>query len=219
MPDTDARLYKGLKAPAADGRAPFGPYGFWGIAGSISPFLTLSERLFSSAPVGPVGGRTALCTASQCGDRLEFGGPFDPHRRSASPPLSVRRQCQAPITARERLFSRRGNRLRPTSAACCSVRLKRNPITGSGIAAHALKTAKGIGVEVADSISTRFKRPCRAAEPPTNSRCRISIAPTRTGHFRSISPVGGSLFMNLSALRIAPKPSRRHFYSAARTAI
>jgi len=82
MPDTDARLarlYDSLKAPAAGSRAPLGPYGFSGIAGSIWPYLTLSERLFRSAPVGPSRRHTALCTASQSGDQLEFGGLFDPH--------------------------------------------------------------------------------------------------------------------------------------------
>src|SRR5258708_35188931 len=82
MPDTDARLarlYDSLKAPAAGSRAPLGPYGFWGIAGSIWLYLTLSERLFRSAPVGPSGRHTALCTASQSGDQFEFGGLFDPH--------------------------------------------------------------------------------------------------------------------------------------------
>src|SRR5260370_36310984 len=82
MPDTDARLarlYDSLKAPAAGSRAPLEPYGFSGIAGSIWPYLTLSERLFISAPVGPSRRHTALCTASQSGDQLEFGGLFDPH--------------------------------------------------------------------------------------------------------------------------------------------
>jgi hypothetical protein len=77
MPDTDARLarlYDSLKAPAAGSRAPLGPYGFSGIAGSIWPYLTLSERLFRSAPVGPSRRHSALCTASQSGDQLEFGG-------------------------------------------------------------------------------------------------------------------------------------------------
>jgi hypothetical protein len=80
MPDTDARLarlYDSLKAPAAGSRAPLGPYGFWGIAGSIWPYLTLSERLFRSAPVGPSRRHAVLCAASQCGDQLEFGGLFD----------------------------------------------------------------------------------------------------------------------------------------------
>src|SRR5260370_42541386 len=79
MADAEARLYDSLKAPAAGSRASLGPYGFWGIAGSIWPYLTLSERLFRSAPVGPSRRQTALCTASQSGDQLEFGGLFDPH--------------------------------------------------------------------------------------------------------------------------------------------
>jgi len=82
MPDTDARLarlYDSLKAPAAGSRAPLEPYGFSGIAGSIWPYLTLSERLFRSAPVVPSRRHTALCTASQSGDQLEFGGLFDSH--------------------------------------------------------------------------------------------------------------------------------------------
>src|SRR5260370_9177752 len=78
MPDAEARLYDSLKAPAAGSRAPLGPYGFWGIAGSIWPYLTLSERLFRSAPVGTSRRHTALCTPSQSGYRLQFVCLFGP---------------------------------------------------------------------------------------------------------------------------------------------
>ncbi len=126
MPDAEARLYDSLKAPAAGSRAPLGPYGFCGIAGSIWPYLTLSERLFRSAPVGPSRRQTALCAASQSGDQLEFGGLFDPHvarlrglrqsagnarrkgapfqqtRRSASPLPPPQAVARAPPTGRSR---------------------------------------------------------------------------------------------------------------------
>ena len=116
MPDTDARLarlYDSLKAPAAGSRAPLEPYGFSGIAGSIWPYLTLSERLFRSAPVGPSRRHTALCTASQSGDQLEFGGLFDPHVARLRGLRQSAGNATAPIAARERLFSRGGDRLRP----------------------------------------------------------------------------------------------------------
>jgi hypothetical protein len=176
MPDTDARLarlYDSLTGPAAGSRRAPRPLRVFGaLLGSIWPYLTQSERLFSSAPPSSSRRRTALCTASQCGDQLERGGRFEPHlaglrclRPSAGNARRQSRQGSAAIG----FTAANGHAARPPSAAMNSRRFIRPPCQRQRCWSL---DANSFGGLQADDSSTRFLPDApsagsrRAAETP-----------------------------------------------------
>ena len=187
MPDTDARLarlYDSLTGRAAGSRAPGALRVFGALLGSIWPYLTQSERLFSSAPPGSSRRRTGLCTASQCGDQLECSGRFEPHlaglrclRPSAGNARRQSRQGSAAIG----FTAANGHAARLPSAAMNSRRFIRPPCQRQRCWSL---DANSFGGLQADDSSTRFLPDAPSAgsrRDPRQIPAAVSASPpTRT---------------------------------------